>query len=295
MDGDHSSDLSLLSWCSCPLVCTSQIRQLEWHFSSCHTWICVLEDWMKNAECSGWNEWLLISWSYLPTAYALQGKTCFPTIPTACVCVCVCVKVTQLCLTLCNPMDCSLAGSSVHGILQERRLEWVPVPFSRGSSEPRDQTQDSCISGRFLTFWAMAWVPMPVSMPSARALEKVLWNVFIFFSSLLFSRVNLSTSVIQPYQLSCPAAWNMISPVSSGSWGYMVTLHSSWDDLLTTFKNIHQHLVQCLAWNCRFQCTLSHLALVLTQGCRHNNTPTLWMGVRVLSSKEIGWLGHMDT
>ena len=100
MDGDHSSDLSLLSWCSCPLVCTSQIRQLEWHFSSCHTWICVLEDWMKNAECSGWNEWLLISWSYLPTAYALQGKTCFPTIPTACVCVCVCVWKSLSCVWL---------------------------------------------------------------------------------------------------------------------------------------------------------------------------------------------------
>jgi len=42
---------------------------------------------------------------------------------------------------LCNPMDCSPPGSSVHGILQARILEWVAVPFSRGSSQPRDQTQ----------------------------------------------------------------------------------------------------------------------------------------------------------
>ena len=53
-----------------------------------------------------------------------------------------------------NPMDCSLSGSSVHGILQARMLEWVTIPFSRGSSWPKDQTQVSCIAGRFLTVWA---------------------------------------------------------------------------------------------------------------------------------------------
>ena len=47
-------------------------------------------------------------------------------------------KLLQLCPTLCNPMDCSLLDSSVHGILQARILEWVAVPFSRGSSQPRD-------------------------------------------------------------------------------------------------------------------------------------------------------------
>ena len=55
------------------------------------------------------------------------------------------VLVTQLCPTLCHPMDCSLPGSSVHGILQARILEWVSIPFSRGSSWPRDQTRVSCI------------------------------------------------------------------------------------------------------------------------------------------------------
>ena len=45
-------------------------------------------------------------------------------------------------------MDCSPPGSSVHGILQARVLEWVAIPFSRGSSQPRDQTQVSCIAGR---------------------------------------------------------------------------------------------------------------------------------------------------
>ena len=63
--------------------------------------------------------------------------------------------VAKLCLTLCDPMDGSLPGSSVHGILQARILKWVAMPFSRGSSRPRDWTWVSCIAGRFFTDWAM--------------------------------------------------------------------------------------------------------------------------------------------
>ena len=69
------------------------------------------------------------------------------------------VKVTQSCLTLCNPMDYSLQGSSVHGILQQRILEWVAIPFSRGSSQPRDRTQVSHIAGSFFTIWATREAP----------------------------------------------------------------------------------------------------------------------------------------
>ena len=59
------------------------------------------------------------------------------------------LKVAQSCLTLCDPMD-----YTVHGILQARILEWVAFPFSKGSSQPRDQTQVSCIAGGFFTRWA---------------------------------------------------------------------------------------------------------------------------------------------
>ena len=59
------------------------------------------------------------------------------------------VKVAQVRLTLCDPMD-----YTVHGILQARILEWVAVPFSRGSSQPRDGTQVSRIAGGFFTSWA---------------------------------------------------------------------------------------------------------------------------------------------
>ena len=50
-------------------------------------------------------------------------------------------KVAQSCPTLCHPMDCSLPGSSVHGIFQTRVLEWVAISFSRGSARPRDRTR----------------------------------------------------------------------------------------------------------------------------------------------------------
>ena len=65
------------------------------------------------------------------------------------------VLVTQSCLTLCNPMDCSPQDSSVHGILQLRILERVAIPFSRGSSQPRDQILVSFIAGRFFIAAAM--------------------------------------------------------------------------------------------------------------------------------------------
>ena len=64
------------------------------------------------------------------------------------------VLVTQCCLTFCDPMDCSPPGSSIHGIPQARILEWVAVPFSRGSSLLRNWTQVSLIVGRFFTIWA---------------------------------------------------------------------------------------------------------------------------------------------
>ena len=67
------------------------------------------------------------------------------------ICVCVCVLVAQLCLTLCDPMDCSPPGFSAHGIFQARILGWVAIPFSRGFSQPRDQTQVFCTAGGFFT------------------------------------------------------------------------------------------------------------------------------------------------
>ena len=63
-------------------------------------------------------------------------------------------SVTQSCPTLCDPMDYSLPGFSIHGIFQARVPQWVAISFSRGSSQPRDRIQVSCIVGRRFTLWA---------------------------------------------------------------------------------------------------------------------------------------------
>ena len=75
-------------------------------------------------------------------------------VPKILLCVCMHAKSLQSCPALCNPMDCSPPGSSVHGILQARTLEWVAIPSSRGSSQPRDRahvSRGSCLAHRFFT------------------------------------------------------------------------------------------------------------------------------------------------
>ena len=63
-------------------------------------------------------------------------------------------EVAQSCPTLCDPIDCSLPGSSIHGIFQAVVLEWIAISFFRGSSQPRARTQVSHIVDRYFTIWA---------------------------------------------------------------------------------------------------------------------------------------------
>ena len=76
-----------------------------------------------------------------------------------------CVLVAQLCLTLCHPIVCSPWDSSVPGILQARILEWVAIPFSRGSLQPRGRTRVFCIVCGFFTIWAIKEAPFPIHLP----------------------------------------------------------------------------------------------------------------------------------
>ena len=104
-----------------------------------HTWKDKeWESWFQNLVwVATWDRSLMGHWS---TVEELGDLSCClnQDLLSVCVCVCVCVIVTQVCPTLCNPMDCNPPGSSVNGILQARILEWVA--FSRGSYWPRDQT-----------------------------------------------------------------------------------------------------------------------------------------------------------
>ena len=87
---------------------------------------------------------------------------------------CMKVKVAQWCLTLCNPMDNSLPGSSVHGILQAILLEWVAIPFSRGSSQPWIGSH-SLLQGIF---------PTQGSNPGFLHYRRILYQLFIVLGEI---------------------------------------------------------------------------------------------------------------
>ena len=113
----------------------SQARVLEWvaisfsrRSSQPSDLICI-----SCVSCIGW--WILYHWA---TREALCSDWS---------------EVAQSCPTLCDPMDCKLPASSVHGIFQARVLEWVAISFSRRSSQPRDWTRVSHIAGRHYTIW----------------------------------------------------------------------------------------------------------------------------------------------
>ena len=102
-----------------------------------------------------------------------------------------CCLVTQSCLTFCDPMDCSSPGSCVHGISQARILEWVAISFSRGSSQPRDQTCVFYTGRQILYCWA----------PREDYIYIYIW--ICTFQSTPYSHVSLFLRII----LSCNHPW----------------------------------------------------------------------------------------
>ena len=98
---------------------------------------------------------VLSSASYIAAWLILQNADFF-LLPCTYACV---LSRVQL---FCDPMDCGPPGSSVYGILQARILEWVVIPFSRGSSQPKDWTLVSCIAGRFYIIWTTTEDPYDI-------------------------------------------------------------------------------------------------------------------------------------
>ena len=102
----------------------------------------------------------ILEWVSLPSS---RGSS-WPRDWTQVSSLCIWAKSLQSCLTLRHPMDCSLPGSSVHGILQAGLLEWVAMPSSWGSSQARDRTHSSCIAGGFFNHWA-TWEALGIKLP----------------------------------------------------------------------------------------------------------------------------------
>ena len=140
LPGEFHGQRSLMSYSPWSCKESGTTEQLTLHFTSClqhHYWFCVLVLLINlwSGISVSLKLWLSLFFQYCH--FSIYWKPYYT------------VKVIQSCPTLCDPMDCI-----VHGILQARILEWVAFPFSRGSSQPRDQTQVSHIAGEFFTSWA---------------------------------------------------------------------------------------------------------------------------------------------
>ena len=128
------------------------------------------------------------------------------------------VVITQSCLTLCDPMNCSPPGSSVHRIFQARVLEWVAIPVSTGSFRPRGWAWVFFIAGRFVTNWATREAPfvtVGVSIESMNLLFHpgqitwLLWAVAFSSGWYLPSGVGIRMKEVCPYETPdmVPSAW----------------------------------------------------------------------------------------
>ena len=143
------------------------------------------------------------------------------------------IQLLQLCLTLCDPMDCSPSGSFVHGILQTRVLEWIAMPLSKGSSWPRD------------------WTFVSYDIQWSHLCHPLLFLTSIFPSIRVFS--NESVLCIR-----WPKYWNFSFSISpSKEYSGLISFRMDWFDLLEvqgTLKSLFQHhspkasILQCSAF-----------------------------------------------
>ena len=164
------------------------------------------------------------------------------------------VKVKS-CLTLCNPVGCSPPGSSVHGILQARILEWVAIFFSRPSSQPRDRTQVSRIAGRRFNLWAT--ITAHIMEQPLQLLTRNLINYLCPFVAVWITGLRSPTwpssnpSLSLKNSLLCPHMKTFLK----------LPLHPCWDPVPLIQQNLTwsqwniqiQQVVSGRSWTCLFQ------------------------------------------
>ena len=126
-------------------------------------------------------------------------------------------EVAQSCPTFYDPMDCSLPGSSVYGILQARVLEWVAISFSRGSSQPRDRTRVSCIPGRCYNFIFSLFNVISLARRFFFFFLNISYLFTIIFLFIIF--LFLLLFLLFPW-----FAWGVLVLLFLGFWGWMFRL-----------------------------------------------------------------------
>ena len=162
-----------------------------------------------------------------------------------------CAKLLQLCLTLCDPIDCSPLSSSVHRILLARIVEWIAITFSRGSSQPRDWTQVPCTTGRFFTIWATREVHRKVifnllipSILQGKSVFGILTALLLQCSALLMTVTSEEISKDHPWGSDMhPRTGSLSSPLPH-------TRVQAWADPLAyiTLMGTHEVCLCISAW-----------------------------------------------
>ena len=138
------------------------------------------------------------------------------------------VLVTQLRPTLCDPTGCSLPGSSVYGILQARILEWIVIPFSRGSFQSRNWAQVSCVAGRFFTVWATGKI--------RKTIDLTIWTFVSKTISLLFNMLSRFIIAFLPKNKRLLISWlhspstMILEPKKIKSWFLFFPFYLPWSD-----------------------------------------------------------------
>ena len=148
-------------------------------------------------------------------------------------CSCTCVLSHFRHVWLCNPMDCSPPGSSVHGIFQARILEWVVIPFSRGSSWPRDWTHVSwvsCIAGGFFT-----------TEPLGKSFSCAYWPFIYLIWSNVCSESLPKFSLIY-FSFYCLLIWTLVKIIDS--------IYKSLIKFIICKCFLHSVCVFSLSWKC---------------------------------------------
>ena len=175
-------------------------------------------------------------------------------------------SVSESCLTLCDPVDCAPPGSSVHGILQARILEWVAMPSSRGASRPGDPTQVSLIAGKFFTIWTNfghMWRERRSGQPAWKWQSVGKWWPFTLNSNSVEKWLRIQSTLVQI--LARPLRDYLISP---------------WLSFLSSKMPISQSLqglnesIYCIKWAqnstwhaVSLMCCIAHLLCIIL-GCR---------------------------
>ena len=152
-----------------------------------------------------------------------------------------CCLVAQSCRTLCNPVGCSLPGSSVHGISQARVLEWVAISSTRGSSSPRDWTEPKCISWNTIrNVVSGTWRQFPNCSTFIRGFLLLIWSSYSpppggYLPLAMLSSISFHICIKSAFCIYETSGGSMVKNLPANEEGYVFIFLL--EQLLANFKD----------------------------------------------------------